>query len=63
MYILKSVQNQLYSKTLVLRTSIDVSEGGREWLGSKDRIGVTLKTSSEGGRQKIGSNVNFGTTL
>ena len=36
-YILKSVQHLLYLKTLVLRTRVDVSEGGRQWLGSKEQ--------------------------
>ena len=31
-----------------------MSEGGRQWLGSKDWIGATLQTSSEGGRQRLG---------
>jgi len=39
-----------------------VSDGGRQWIGSKDWIGATLKTSSVGGRQRIGSKVEHGAT-
>ena len=45
-------------KKLVLKARVDMSEGGRQWNGSKVWIGATLQTSSKGGRQWFGSKVN-----